>query len=156
MTNRIEQLMYEIFKLKKAVTLNEAAVEHFKQDIDNDNTQIEKLSLELLNELTINGTSTYDWKSENLVAQKFVRDNVGYTSEAEVLNYLKNSYDGQCVKVKVTESLDKNALKKALKNDMKLSEALDSMTVKTITEYVVVTDSENHKKMLEHISEQKS
>lgn len=156
MANRIEELMYEIFRLKKAAALVEASVADLKKIVADDNMQIDRLSLQLLNELTANNMTTYDWAAENLVVEKFVRENVGYTSDEDVLNYLKNNYASQYIKTKITESLDKNALKKAIKTDTKLSEALESMTVKSSTEYVVVTDSENHKKMLEHINEQKS
>lgn len=156
MANRIEELMYEIFRLKKAAALVEASVADLKKIVADDNMQIDRLSLQLLNELTANNMTTYDWAAENLVVEKFVRENIGYTSDEDVLNYLKNNYASQYIKTKITESLDKNALKKAIKTDTKLSEALESMTVKSSTEYVVVTDSENYKKMLEHINEQKS
>lgn len=156
MANRIEELMYEIFRLKKAAALVEASVADLKKIVADDNMQIDRLSLQLLNELTANNMTTYDWAAENLVVEKFVRENIAYTSDEDVLNYLKNNYASQYIKTKITESLDKNALKKAIKTDTKLSEALESMTVKSSTEYVVVTDSENHKKMLEHINEQKS
>ena len=59
-----------------------------------------------------------------------------------MMYYLGEKYNGQYIKTKVTENLDKNALKKAIKTDMALAEALESMTVKSITEYVVVTDVE--------------
>ena len=90
---------------------------------------------------------------ENLVAAIFKKENIGYTSDSAVLDYLKANNRSDLIKVKVTESLDKVALKKALKTDAALSESLEAMTVHSITEYVVVTSEANYEKMLEHINE---
>ena len=45
--------------------------------------------------------------------------------------------------------------KKAIKDDEKLAKGLEGFIEKTISEYVVVTDKENHKLMLEHIEKGK-
>ena len=90
---------------------------------------------------------------EGLFANLFTKHTVGYTSESDAITWLKNNGYASLVKVKTTESLDKNAIKKAMKTDTALTEGLNSITVDKVTEYVVVTDAENHAKMLEHIEE---
>ena len=65
---------------------------------------------------------------------------------------MKEKYDGKYIKTKITESLDKTNLKKAIKTDAALAKALEDMTVTNVTEYVVVQDIINNEKMLEHIA----
>jgi hypothetical protein len=90
---------------------------------------------------------------DGLFLNHFKRVNVGYTSDADVLKYLKDNGFTSLFKTKVTESLDKNAIKKELKTNTALQEALSKFIVEKLTEYVTVTDAENHAKMLEHIEE---
>ena len=94
-------------------------------------------------------------KHKEIIATYFSKENIGYTSEKEVLQYLKDNNYTTLISSKTTESLNKNALKKALKEDADLSKALENMTVTTLTEWIVVTDKENHDKMLEHIESNK-
>lgn len=72
-----------------------------------------------------------------------------------MLNYLKDNNYKNLITVKTTESINKNALKKELKTNENLQKALDNLTIKSITDYVVVTSKENHEKMLEHIEQNK-
>ena len=89
--------------------------------------------------------------SDKLVVSVVSKSNVGYKNENEVIKYLKENYNGNYIKVKTTESLDKTALKKAIKSDSVLKESLDPMIEETKTTYAVVTDFDNYEKMLEHI-----
>ena len=148
--NNIENLMQEIYKLKTITKQKADTLTALKEEITKDEAEIEKLSTELLEEFKNSDMKVY--KLDSIVAEKFTKESVGYTSEADVMLYLKEKYQSNYIKTKITESIDKNALKKALKADTILAEALDSMTIKTATEYVVVTDVENHQKMLEHIN----
>lgn len=144
----------EIFDLKNQKSEISKQIEDFKKqstEIDKNITELEASLLALMKQCE----DTREFEIDDIVSTRFERENIGYTSDADVLKYLKEKYNGQYITTKVTEALDKNALKKAIKTDMSLAEALHSMTVKSITEYVVVTDVENHKLMLEHINEAK-
>ena len=147
MEGKIEKLIEEIYKLKQSIAAKEDAITALKANITEESAEVEKLSAELLSELKSSNTRVYELADKQLVAEKFARENVGYTSESDVLNWLKTNLNGQFIKTKVTESLDKNAIKKALKTDQVLEEALSDMTMKTVTEYVVVTTFENRAKM---------
>ena len=151
----IEKLIQEIYGLKVVKKQKKESLEQIKLDIERLDNKIETLSQELLKEFKNNKLPRYTLDDKNLIAEKFSRENIGYTSDSDVLNYLKTNYNSQYIKTKITESLDKNALKKAIKTDSVLAEALQSMTVKSVTEYIVVTDTENYKRMLEHINEGK-
>ncbi len=153
MEDKVEKLIQDIYKLKQSIAAKEYTITALKANITEESAEVEKLSEELLSELKSSNTHVYELADKQLVAEKFARENVGYTSESDVLNWLKTNLNGQFIKTKVTESLDKNALKKALKKDENLAKHLEAMTVKNITEYVVVTDFENHQKMLEHIND---
>lgn len=151
----IEKLIQEIYGLKVVKKQKKESLEQIKLDIERLDNKIETLSQELLEEFKNNNLPRYTLDDKNLIAEKFSKENIGYTSDSDVLNYLKTNYNSQYIKTKITESLDKNALKKAIKTDSVLAAALQSMTVKSVTEYIVVTDTENYKRMLEHINEGK-
>lgn len=156
MEEQIKQLMSDIYDLKSTKKEKEELSEKYKKEIEQIDARIDTLSQELLTEFNASNQKVFVWEEKAIVAEKFSKENIGYTSESDVLEYLKNNYASQYIKVKTTEALDKNALKKAVKTDAKLSSALDAMIIKSVTEYVVVTDIENHKRMLEHINESKS
>lgn len=149
----MENLIKDIYKAKETKEAIESKINDLKAELEQVEAYIEDCSNDLLNRMK--SQETKEISVDNLVAETFTRENIGYTSDKDVLEYLKNNGYSQYVKTKVTESLDKTPLKKAIKADEKLAQALDSMTVKTISEYVVVTTKENHEKMLEHIEKNK-
>lgn len=87
-------------------------------------------------------------------AMLFSKKNVGYTDENKVLAMLLDNDMKEYVKTKY--SLDKNALKKAIKSNNALHEMLKDYIVDSTTDYVVVTTEENAMKMKEHINEGKN
>ena len=151
---RVNALMELIYEKKQVKEYLESQIASAKTNMDKLDTEISSLSEELLAELKAGEVSEYI--NNGLFANVFAKENIGYTSDEAVLKYLKENNYSEYVKTKVTESLDKRPLNKALKTDKKLAAALEAMTVKTTTEYVVVTNEENHQKMLEHIEEGKT
>lgn len=151
----MENIVKAIFELKKEKEIIDNQLIDFKSKATELDNQIKAMSTELLE-----GMKSFDdikeFEVDNIIASRYQRETIGYTSENDVLAYLKENYKGQYINTKVIETLDKNPLKKAVKTDDVLAKALESMTIKTITEYVVVTDVENHQKMLEHIKESKN
>lgn len=111
--------------------------------------EIDKKQKTLLTELKDNKLNEVDLG--DIVATTFSKESTSYTSDNDVLNYLKDNKYTSLYKVKTTESIDKNALKKELKTNTKLKEGLDKFIVTNLTEWVVVTDKENNLKMKEHI-----
>ena len=147
----MEELIKQIFYLEKTKKDKEEEQTKLKEDISNLDIQIQekkKLLLDAMKEAKSEEITT-----EDIVATYFSKENISYTNDKDVLNYLKENNYNDLITTKTTESLNKNALKKALKTDTSLNEALESMTIKSLTEWVVVTDSETHQKMLEHIEE---
>ena len=149
----MEKLIREIFDLKNQKKDLEEKESWYKEEISKVDTQISEKEKLLLNELKASNKQEVDLG--DIVATLFSKENVSYTSEKDVLKYLKDNKYNDLITTKTTDALNKNNLKKALKTDETLSKALESMTVKTITEWVVVTDKENHQKMMEHIEENK-
>lgn len=141
--------IYELKELKKSL---EEVVSNIKSSIASIDSKIESkeaLLIELMKQFGLEKDS----EVENLIAAIFKKENIGYRNDAEVLAYLKSINRADLIKVKTTESLDKVAIKKAIKADSVLADQLADMTTKTITEYVVVTTTDNYSKMLEHIDE---
>ena len=148
-----EELIKEIFELKKQKEDLEQKQEEYKIQINNLNATIDLKEKDLLNAMKAADTKEIDLT--DIVATYFSKENVSYTSDAAVLSYLKENNYNDLITTKTTESLNKNALKKALKTDLNLSKALEDLTVTNLTEWVVVTTKENHDKMLEHIEQNK-
>ena len=147
----MEELIKQIFHLEKSKKDLEEEQAKLKRDIDNLDIRIAEKKKDLLN--AMKDKKELEVSVDDIVATYFSKENVSYTSEKDVLNYLKENNYTTLISSKTVESLNKNALKKALKEDIKLSEALKNLTTTSITEWVVVTDRETHQKMLEHIEE---
>lgn len=100
-------------------------------------------------------SSGEEYHSQNMVFKKCERENVGYTDEKELLQYLKEHNYVKYITTKTTESLSKNPLKKDLKNLPELREELNAFILDGKTEYLVFTSEDSFAKMLEHIEEGK-
>ena len=145
--------MKSAYALRKKKEELEAQVEKLKAEIDAIEDQLQTQNSQIL--AILKELKKDEVLEEGLYANLFSKEAIGYTSDKDVIAWLKANGYSSFVKSKVTESLDKNPLKKAIKADPKLAEALAGMTVRSTTEWVVVTDEENHAKMLEHIREGK-
>ena len=95
------------------------------------------------------------YKTKDLVAVKCHRTGTGYGDEKGLIKWLKENLAGKYLRVKTTEELDKNGFKKGLKEDDSLYSKVEQYITPTTTEYVVVTDSTNYEKMLQHAKEEK-
>lgn len=84
----------------------------------------------------------------DIVVQLCHTTTTGYSDEAKVIAYLKEQQLTQFIKV--TEAIKKQDLNKELKINQTLKESLSPYTAAKTTDYVVVTDKENHAKMMEH------
>lgn len=149
----VDELIKDIYKLKTDRQDLEDKITYYKAQIEALDTEIDAKQKDLLN--AMKDAKELEVSVGDIIATYFSKENVGYTSEKEVLQYLKDNNYTTLISSKITESLNKNALKKALKEDVNLSDALKDMTITSLTEWVVVTDKENHEKMLEHIEEGK-
>ena len=149
----LENLIKSIYEARLRKEKLEKDVAEIKEKIETLDKYIDDTSSELLNEMMT--TDQTEYQHDGLIASRYKKESIGYNDEAAVVEYLKNNYDGKYIRTKITESLDKNQLKKAIKTDTELAQTLDSMTSKKVTEYVVVTTLENHQKMLEHMNESK-
>ena len=138
-----------IYNLKREKENAERVITGLKLKISDLDENIDSLSSTLLKEMQ--SSEIKELKIEELVATVFKRENIEYKSDEDVLKYLKEKNEGKYIKTKITESLDKTNLKKAIKTDAALAKALEDMTVTNVTEYVVVQDIINNEKMLEHI-----
>lgn len=128
----MEELIKQIFYLEKTKKDKEEEQTKLKEDISNLDIQIQekkKLLLDAMKEAKSEEITT-----EDIVATYFSKENISYTNDKDVLNYLKENNYNDLITTKTTESLNKNALKKALKTDTSLNEALESMTIKSLTE----------------------
>ena len=99
--------------------------------------------------------SVNEQQIDGLFLNYFSKSEVTWLDDVGLLAKLKAEHLKEYIKVTIKESVDKTALKKALKTDVKLAETCKPFYGDKLTEYVTVTTTENHQKMLEHINESK-
>ena len=148
-----KELIKEIYDLSVEKEKKEFELNNLKTSISELDTLISAKKDALLADMLNEGLEQD--KEGDLIASVMHRPNVGYSDEAAVIAMLKESFSGNYTKTKITESIDKNALKKALKTDIALASALAPYVLNSTTDYVVVTDEANYQKMLEHINKGK-
>lgn len=127
-----EELIKEIFDLKNQKKELEEKQNYYKEEISKVDTEIQLKEEDLLK--AMKDAKETELVVDDIYVTYFSKENVGYTSEKDVLQYLKDNNYTTLISSKTTESLNKNALKKALKTDTSLNEALESMTIKSLTE----------------------
>lgn len=150
----MQELLNEIHALSEQKTILETTLSELKNQIAALDIEINNRRSELEMQLKISGINEIEY--DNLVAFIQIRNAIGYKSESDIIRILKESRDSQYIKTKVSESIDKNALKKALKADSELAELLEPYIEKGTTTVLNVTTLENKAKMLEHINESNS
>ena len=94
---------------------------------------------------------------DHIFANYFCKSEFSYGDEKALLKYLQEKGLTPYINTKITTTvtINKNALKKDLKENKELKESLSQFVGDRKVEYVVVTNYENHQKMLEHIEEGK-
>lgn len=92
---------------------------------------------------------------DDLFLNYFSRNDIAWLDDAGLLAKLKAENLKEYIKVTTKESVDKTALKKAFKTNPQLAETCKQFYGDKLTEYVTVTTTENHQRMLEHINESK-
>ena len=142
------ELIYTKQKQQDEVKAEVSKLTEENKALDN---EIKTLKGELFNLLS--GEEPY--KTKDLVAVKCHRTGTGYGDEKGLIKWLKENLEGKYLRVKTIEELDKNAFKKGLKEENSLYSKVEQYITPTTTEYVVVTDSTNYEKMLQHVKEEK-
>lgn len=151
MTLKQQELMTSIYEAQKEKDILEDKVKEITSQIKELEETIDKQKELLLEDMSDCSIDELEDTDNKLFANVFAKTNVGYTSDSDVLNALKGNGFTQYIKTKVTESLDKNALKKALKENETLKTLVNEFIKESVTRYVVVTTADNHTKMFEHI-----
>ena len=137
---------YELRKEVNRLDEEKATLDAKKKELE---AELEGLNSSIIESLK--GVNKLEDKVDNIYVNLMKKESIGYTDPSKVLQFLEDS--GRLDLIRVKKELNKVAINKAIKKDTKLNEELSSMTSKKVTEYVVVTDEENHQKMLEHLSQ---
>lgn len=146
---RIVELIGLTYNAQKERDKQEAIITEAKDKIASLEADITNYKNELLELLT--DYDPFIGADDNMLAVRMARTATGYKDEKGLIAFLKKNYEGKFVKSKVTESLDKVPLKKELKTNAQLSKDVEPFIENSTVPYIVVTDQENYKKMLEHI-----
>ena len=122
---------------------------------------LEKIS-KLTEERAIIYASLLDYCKTNGVVEEecanaflnyFHKEDVAWLDDEGLLAKLKEDGLKDYIKVTTKESIDKTKLKKDFKINTSLKESYKAFYGTKLTEYVTVTTTENHAKMLAHIEE---
>ena len=145
----MENLLREIYNLQQQKDIFKTNIQRLNEQVAETDQLIENKKALLLEK--IKDANISEFTHDDLVCIKNEKHSIGYKSESEVIEMLKNRYDGNYLNVKVSESIDKRALKKAIKENLELSSDLNALTEDKITEYLIVTTVENRARMIEHM-----
>lgn len=145
----MDKLIREIYNLQQQRDRFNVNAQKLKDQISNVDELIDAKKAELMQMVKDAGVNEVN--HDELVCIRVEKPSVGYTSEADVMSMLKEKYSGKYINVKVTESIDKRGLKKALKEDINLHNDLSSFIEDKTTEYLVITTAENRARMLEYM-----
>ena len=149
----VEERIKRIHELQDSIKEKENAIAELKAGVAILDNELDTLNDELLHEMISNGNK--EIKVDDLVASYFCKSEFSYGDEKALLQYLKDHSMSSYITTKITESINKTALKKDLKTNQELKESLNNFVGDRQVEYVVVTTEENHQRMLEHIENSK-
>ena len=145
----MENLLREIYNLQQQKDIFKTNIQRLNEQVAETDQLIENKKALLLEK--IKDANISEFTHDDLVCIKNEKHSIGYKSESEVIELLKNRYAGNYLNVKISESIDKRALKKAIKENLELSSDLNALTEDKITEYLIVTTVENRARMIEHM-----
>lgn len=149
----VEERIKRIHELQDSIKEKENTIAELKAGVAILDSELNTLNDELLHEMISNGNK--EIKVDDLVASYFCKNEFSYSDEKALLQYLKDHSMNSYITTKLTESINKTALKKDLKTNQDLKESLNDFVGDRKVEYVVVTTEENHQRMLEHIENSK-
>lgn len=148
MTETFNGKIIEAYRLAKEIDGLEAEKARIEASLKEATSKLEDAKKFLLSEMQ--ASSVDEAKEGDVYVNLFHRESIAYEDPNKVLEYLEDT--GRTDLIRVKRELDKKAINKAVKTDGNLANALASMTSKKVTSYVVVTDDNNHGKMLEHLA----
>lgn len=141
----------QVYALRLQKEALEKQIEELKSQVVELESQIDPLNQEILNDIDEQGVVELIFEDDDLTINKFSKETKGY-NEVETIKYLK---EHNLPFINVKETLNKKDLNKELKTNKELEESLKPLYEIKTTSWVVVTNLENHTKMLEHINEGK-
>ena len=141
-----EEKINKVFELESLADSKEADKKKLEEEIKNARNEASNIKAELLAEFLENNIN--EKEVGDVIASIGVNSTTGYDDEEAVKKYLSDNGLGDFLKVEV--SIKKKELNKELKDNAALKEAINSFISTKYTKYIVVTDRDNHDKMLEH------
>lgn len=148
-----KSLIESINSMQNEIANLKAQIEQLQAQMASKTNEVENAKATLLAQMRDEGLEDYHDEEHDLFVTMFNKVSIGYSSDSDVIAKLRGTEFAKFIRVKTTEALDKNPLKKEVKSNAKLNELLKPLIVENSTAYVTVTTRENHTKMLEHIEE---
>lgn len=141
-----EEKINKVFELESFADFREGEKKAIEEEIKAARNEANGIKAELLKEFLENNIN--EKEVGDVIASIGVTSTTGYDDEEAVKKYLSDNGFNDFLKVEV--SIKKKELNKELKDNAALKEAINPFISTKQTKYLVVTDRENHEKMLEH------
>jgi len=141
-----EEKINKVFELEYFADFREGEKKAIEEEIKAARNEANGIKAELLKEFLENNIN--EKEVGDVIASIGVTSTTGYDDEEAVKKYLSDNGFNDFLKVEV--SIKKKELNKELKDNAALKEAINPFISTKQTKYLVVTDRENHEKMLEH------
>ena len=144
-----DELINTITTLQKTKEEKENQLAELKKELEALSVNIDTYKDELL--ANMKDDNTQEYSANGFTAGIMTRKDASYKDEKAILEWLKENNQEKFVKTKVTESIDKVALKKEFKINESFQTNLKDYMEPKVTEYVVVTTSEKFNEMMTHV-----
>ena len=112
----MEELIKEIYQLKQQKKDLEKEQEDIKSKVNTIDTEIEGKQKLLLEKMKASDKKVVDLG--DIVAETFSKENISYKDDKDVLKYLKDYNYTSLISTKITESINKNNLKKEFRHHL--------------------------------------
>ena len=149
----MKELIEKIYQLQTNKENLEKQKNEIQANIDALDAELEASKAELLKQMQSDGVNTFT--ADDIKAGTFHRKDIAWLDDKALLEYLTSTGQEQYINTKVTKSVAKAALKKAMKTNEPLKESLSPYFGYKETDYVIVTTTDNFDAMLKHIEEGK-
>lgn len=148
----MENLINKFYETKLEKEAIDNQINELKEKSNILETTLEELRYEITKELKEKSLDSFITNNQ-FIAVYSEKLSTTWVNELEIKNKLKaNGYD-KFIKPKLTESLDKNAIKKALKIDSKLHNLIGPSIIQEPKSTAIITTVENYQKMISEIQD---
>lgn len=143
----MNELINNFYKLKEEKESIDQNIKELKQQSDSLACMLDDLRNQITGKLREQSLESFT-TDQNYIAVYSEKLSTTWVDEEQIKKQLLENGYGKFLKSKTTQSLDKNAIKKALKTDSELYKLVANSIVQEPKQSALITTVENYEKML--------